>query len=244
MRIQVWAASDIGKIKKNNEDLALIDHVFIRDEVYESQFDIIKPMAVAVADGVGGAEGGEIASEMVLKSLLDFITKIDDTTSENISHQLKEWACATNKSILEFACNEGYRGMGTTLSGILFLYEETFIFNAGDSRIYRYRDGILRQLTTDHTLRELSRNKDIPGNIIYNAFGVEKDFFIDIINITSQIRTNDSFLICSDGLSDLVSNDEIEKCLESDSPAIHLVSLANQHGGKDNITAIFINTML
>ncbi len=110
------------------------------------------------------------------------------------------------------------------------------MFNIGDSRVYRLRDGILRQLTTDHSMKELTRNPDYPSNIIYNCFGLEKDFFADVKDVSNMLLPDDIVLVCSDGLSDMLPDDEIEALLPSGAEA--LLSAAKNAGGEDNITFI------
>lgn len=241
MIIEAVAISDKGKVRKNNEDMALMGPVFLRDGNYEAHYRLEKPLAFAVADGIGGSEGGEIASELVIKSLFDLVQGLqDDLKAEKIPEILKDWAEAVNRLVIMRADKLGNPGMGTTLTGLLFYHDSVFLFNAGDSRLYRLRDDFLRQLTKDQTLRELSGNKDFPGNIMYNAFGKIDDFFIDVNDITGQIRENDIFLLCTDGLSDMISNDEIESCLKDGSAPSLLIESAITAGGKDNITFIII----
>ena len=241
MKISVSAISDVGRVKSNNEDMALIGRITLRDNETTQELKTDSAVAVAVADGVGGAEGGEIASELIVTSLLDFVGDLDvSLNAATVMEKLESWALSAN-CLLQMRIEKlGNAGMGTTLCGLLFNGENVIMFNAGDSRVYRWRDGILRQMTRDHSMRELTGREDMPGNIMYNAFGKLSEFFIDVKNISDQVLPDDLFLICSDGLSDMLSDEMIETTLIDGKSTELLVDLANEAGGKDNITVIVI----
>lgn len=241
MKISVKAISDVGSVRENNEDMALVGAVTLRDKATGGDVSTEKPVVMAVADGVGGAEGGEIASELVVNALLDFAADIEASLpAETIAERLRSWGETTNRLLLMRIAALGNAGMGTTLSGLLFSEENVLLFNAGDSRVYRLRDGILRQMSRDHSMRELTGRDDVPGNIMYNAFGKQKEFFMDVKDLTGQVLPDDLFLICSDGLSDMLTDEEIESILEDGNGVEALVARAKEAGGKDNITVILI----
>lgn len=242
MKITVKAISDVGKVRTNNEDMALVGVVPIRDKSTGGDIVTDKPVVMAVADGVGGAEGGEIASELVVNALLDFAVDVEASLSpEELGRRLTAWAEATNRLLLMRIDALGNEGMGTTLSGLLFSDENVLMFNAGDSRVYRWRDGVLRQISRDHSMRELTGRSDFPGNIMYNAFGKRDEFFMDVKDISGQVLPDDLFIICSDGLSNMLSDDEIDNILEQGGDtARDLVDAAREAGGKDNITVVTI----
>lgn len=244
MKLSVKAVSDVGRVRHNNEDMALVGVRSLRDQAVSEEIVTDRPVSLAVADGVGGAEGGEIASELVINALLDFSNDLEEPlTPLSISEQLKDWASATNRLLLMRVAALDNPGMGTTLTGLLFLRQDVIMFNAGDSRVYRRRDGILRQMSRDHSMRELTGREDMPGNIMYNAFGRREEFFMDAKDITDQVLPDDLFLLCSDGLSDMLSDDEIETILGEEDPAVRLVEKAKEAGGKDNVTVIVIKIL-
>lgn len=241
MKISINAISDVGKVKSNNEDIALIGNDTLRDNKITREIKTDCPMTMSVADGVGGAEGGEIASELIVTSLLDFVGDLDTSLNvATIEEKLENWAQSANRLLQIRIEKLGNSGMGTTLTGLLFNGDDVIMFNAGDSRVYRWRDGILRQMTRDHSMRELTGRTDVPGNIMYNAFGKLSEFFIDVKNITDQVLQDDIFLICSDGLSDMLPDEMIETSLSANKSAETLVDMAKEAGGKDNITAVVI----
>lgn len=241
MKIYINAISDVGKVKSNNEDIALIGKDTLRDNKITREIKTDCPMTMSVADGVGGAEGGEIASELIVTSLLDFVVDLDTSLNvATIEEKLENWAQSANRLLQIRIEKLGNSGMGTTLTGLLFNGDDVIMFNAGDSRVYRWRDGILRQMTRDHSMRELTGRTDVPGNIMYNAFGKLSEFFIDVKNITDQVLQDDIFLICSDGLSDMLPDEMIETSLSANKSVESLVDMAKEAGGKDNITAVVI----
>lgn len=241
MKIYINAISDVGKVKSNNEDIALIGKDTLRDNKITREIKTDCPMTMSVADGVGGAEGGEIASELIVTSLLDFVGDLDTSLNvATIEEKLENWAQSANRLLQIRIEKLGNSGMGTTLTGLLFNGDDVIMFNAGDSRVYRWRDGILRQMTRDHSMRELTGRTDVPGNIMYNAFGKLSEFFIDVKNITDQVLQDDIFLICSDGLSDMLPDEMIETSLSANKSVESLVDMAKEAGGKDNITAVVI----
>lgn len=241
MKISVAALSDKGCVRANNEDMALVGVATLRDGATGGEVTADKPVVMAVADGVGGAEGGEIASELVVNALLDFAADLEAALpADAIAEKLREWAEATNRLLMMRVDALDNPGMGTTLTGLLFSAGKLLMFNAGDSRVYRWRDGILRLMSRDHSMRELMGRLDAPGNIMYNAFGRREGFFLDVKDITGQVLPDDRFLICSDGLSDMLTDEEIEALLGEERPAEALMERAKENGGRDNITVIVI----
>lgn len=230
MKLKIEAVSDVGVVRSNNEDIAIVGEKKIRDKSLSCECGT--PILIAVADGMGGYEGGEIASELVADQLIDFCDEADFSADS-----FKSWGAVTNDVVLARAKSLGFNDMGTTLTGIHFGEEgNALMFNVGDSRVYRLRDGILKQLTTDHSMKELTKNPDYPSNIIYNCFGLERDFFTDVKDVTGMLMPDDTVLVCSDGLSDMLPDDEIESLLPSGAEA--LLSAAKNAGGEDNITFI------
>ena len=237
-------ASDMGCIRTNNEDMILFNGGLYRDETYEQKFELI-PQArftAFVADGMGGHEGGEFASELAIQAFDRFITDLpSDLSHEALSGEIKNWVNETHALIT----NKGvelpqYEGMGTTFVG-MFSYEESiYMVNIGDSRLYRYRGGILKQLSSDHSMRELTGDMTTPSNVIYNSLGAGTSAFADFTELTGQLLDEDLFLICSDGLSDMLTDDQIEEVLHQEPTAINLIEAAKAAGGRDNVSVVLL----
>lgn len=236
MKITISSESNLGKVRTNNEDLGLVQNTLVCDTPVKSYFDldVEAPVIAAIADGMGGLDDGEIASMMVIDSLRNWLETVPpDAGSEEIIASFNRWIPITNDKIIS-ACHT--RGMGTTLVGLVFTRHATLGFNVGDSRLYRFREGWLRQISADHSQRNLTGDPSVPTNLIYNCFGAVKNTFADYFDITSNIKDGDTFLLCSDGLSDLLSDDNIEDLLNKGATTADLIEAANKTGGKDNIT--------
>lgn len=228
------AISDVGCQRQNNEDMAYACPLFIRDDSAQGESSYF-----AVADGMGGYEGGEVASEITLRSFDKFVCGLpEDLSLDELIGKVKAWAVDANRSLIEVAASTPKLAeMGTTLTAMLFYGEHILALNVGDSRLYRFRNGILKQLSVDHSERERTGNPDTPSNLIYNFFGNNVDFFSDVTVLDGQVFPGDQFLLCSDGLSDMLDDETIENLLP-DAPA--LVEAAKAAGGRDNITIILI----
>jgi PPM family protein phosphatase len=200
----------------------------------------------AVADGMGGAQAGEVASRIAAD-------EFESATPSGQSGEsyLRSIAESANERIHRFAEDDSsHSGMGTTLTAAMVEGDEVSFAHVGDSRAYVYRDGELRLLTSDHSLVEELRRQgrltdeqaeDHPQrSIITRALGPEAD--VDIDTLTFSARPGDVFLICSDGLTTMVSDARIAELLESspnlDEAVARLVSEANEAGGRDNITVV------
>lgn len=198
-----------------------------------------------VSDGMGGGDGGEIASRFVT----DILSKAARMPRKDLSFAV-DLCSEANRAIAEYAAKHCMRGMGATIAGILlspFHPEKALLFSAGDSRCYRLRDRKLRQLTTDHTVAEavgIPEEKLEPRlrSVLTNAAGCGPNFFAE--PQTLEIRSGDIYLLCSDGISRQVPESGIEKILRSDAPpeekAGMLIESSLQHGGNDNATALVV----
>ncbi len=231
------AISNVGCVRSNNEDMAYVAGTVLRDGEVAGNVDPSDSVAgFAVADGMGGYEGGEIASEIVIRSFAQFIKNLNHS-KDDILTALKEWAVSANKLVLDSAAlRTELEEMGTTFIALIWRNENLWLINVGDSRCYRYRQGVLKQLSVDHSERNRTGNADLPSNLIYNYMGNHPDDFIsDVVSLKPM--DGDIYLLCSDGLSDLVDFDNIEEAIEYPH---QLLQLALQAGGKDNITLISI----
>ncbi len=229
------AVSDIGCVRTNNEDMAYVAGTILRDgDLAGSVNSSDGVIAFSVAVGMGGYEGGEIASEIVTRSFAQFVKNLIDYKGEILT-ALKEWAVSANKLVLDSAAiRPELADMATTFIALILSNEKLWLINVGDSRCYRFRQGVLKQLSVDHSERNRTGNADIPSNLIYNYMGNHPaDFISDVVSIIP--KEGDIYLLCSDGLSDLVNDDAIEADIEYPQK---LVELAKAASGGDNITLI------
>jgi protein phosphatase len=202
----------------------------------------------AVADGMGGAQAGEVASRIAARAFERRRNVSDDEPAEG---QLEEIAQQANREIHKLAQEDSSRaGMGTTLTAALLRDDEVAFGHVGDSRAYLLRGGELKRLTKDHSLvEELRRQGRLTEeqaeehpqrSIITRALGPEPNVNVD--TMTFPARDGDIFLLCSDGLTTMVSDEEIRQILVSSGTlraAVNkLVEAANRGGGRDNITAV------
>jgi serine/threonine protein phosphatase PrpC len=227
--VEEAARTDTGRQRHTNEDA-----YFARSPAY------------AVADGMGGAQAGEVAAGIAAEA---FETQLPDSGTPE--ERLTRVASEANRKIYELAKKDSSRsGMGTTLTAALLADDEISIVHVGDSRAYLFRDGSLRQLTRDHSLvEELRRHGRITTeeaeehpqrSIITRALGPDEDVDPDVQ--THQVRSGDVFVLCSDGLTSMVREERMHEILagkNSLQDAVDaLVDEANAAGGRDNITVL------
>ncbi|HEX2161919.1 MAG TPA: Stp1/IreP family PP2C-type Ser/Thr phosphatase [Thermoleophilaceae bacterium] len=221
--------TDVGRQREANEDNLVLD-----------------APVFAVADGMGGARAGEVASQIATEAFRD-----PRDPGQTPEQQLERVAQEANRRIYELALrDESRRGMGTTLTATLVDGDCVSVGHVGDSRAYRLRDGALTQLTQDHSLvAELERSGQLTPeaaehhpqrSIITRALGPEREVEVD--THTHAARSGDVYVLCSDGLTGMISDDELATLVRAapslESAAEALVRAANQSGGKDNITVV------
>lgn len=247
MKIDIQAISDKGRVRENNEDALSIGGVFLRDDVLNITVDVQENSVfyLLVSDGMGGHEKGEAASEITLDEMKEQFAMNEirpDTFSDDISEAGKYISCKLNVA----AYDQGQsRPMGCTLTGVVWHYGKIYLINAGDSRTYRFRGGFLKQLTTDQTQRGISGNPQA-SKALLNCLGGGLDGKILIDDITNKIIEGDVILICSDGLTDMLTDDEIEAMLNEGITtngmeiglAEKLKEKACESGGYDNVSII------
>lgn len=244
--IAVAATSYIGQVRQRNEDIAVIDGQTVRNDSKTVTITLEdEAHFFAVADGVGGAPDGDVASMRVAVEMSRELLAIDEPRRavKAIERRIRTRAAQVNDMLIRRARQRPRSaGMATTLTAVFVYHGSWWALNCGDSRLYHGSGGQTVQLTRDHTLREFSGDPRIPGNIICNCFGSSKRFFIDIEQI--PCAPSSTLLLCSDGLSDIVSAAEIGKSLTSAAPPIDiangLISLADRYGAHDNVTALVI----
>ena len=233
VRIVVGAATDVGRVRDHNEDGYLVDDTLA---------------LVAVADGMGGHRGGEVASAVALDAL---------RTAFAASRGIHDAMAVANRAVCERAATDaGLRGMGTTLTaGALDDQATLVIGHVGDSRAYLVRDGELTRLTTDHSvveelmavgeLTEEEAGSDPRRSMITRALGLEPVVDVDLYPV--ELRPLDRVLLCSDGLTAMLRGPAIAAVLadepDADAAARRLVDAANAAGGVDNTTALVIDVL-
>lgn len=246
LEINISLACDIGCVRSNNEDMILISGEYYRDMNDEFSLSVKNNgrFVAAIADGMGGHNAGEIASEIALKSFDDFIIKLPEGLSDtDFRRMVDNEIIRIHQSLNQYGLtNTGCMGLGTTLVAWLTYDNRVYIINSGDSRLYRYRNGMLLQLTTDHSEQNRKGDSTIPSNQIYNCLGGGgNNAFTDVLEITTKVFDEDVFLLCSDGLYDILSDEEIESGLFEGSDAISLVRKVKAKDGNDNVSIVLIS---
>jgi len=247
MKLEIHSISDKGK-RTNNEDMVLVGTDIFRDDLRNYEINITenqKPYLIAVADGMGGHNAGEYASELVLQNIFASIGNLPGHLNTD---ELKNHLEQNIKKIHSILLTEGEndlskKGMGSTFCAIIFYFDNIYSINIGDSRLYRYRDGILVQLTRDHSLREFTGDKNIPKNIIVNSFGGGEKIFFDFECITKKVLPDDILLLCTDGLTDGLNDMLLEQIIEKNNKVPSLIQYSIENGSVDNISCIYIKIL-
>ncbi len=240
MLVTSYSLTDIGKQRQLNQDYVFSSEVAIGS----------LPNLFIVADGMGGHKAGEFASKSAVETIVNEVNRSQDkNTVKVLSGAIQK---ANEKIRQKASSDENYQGMGTTLVMASYNGKELCVANVGDSRLYVIGEEI-RQITTDHSLVEemirmggLEREKarsHPDKNIITRAIGVVDVVDADFFEI-EDIKPGDVLLMCSDGLSNMVEDSEMEAVVKGNGTlqqkATKLVALANQKGGRDNITVILV----
>lgn len=257
MKLTSCGITDIGRKRQRNEDSYLVND---------------KLQLYIVADGMGGHAGGEFASKIAVSTVEEIIkgedraksdvpenTYLDvpeDEETEDSDTQkqdkLRDAITRASNLIVQRAHDEPeLRGMGTTATVMLFMGDKAYIAHVGDSRAYCVRNKLITQITEDHSLvheqlksglitEEEARTHQLK-NIITRSVGVQEEVEID--TVVWQVEAKDKFILCSDGLSNMVADQEIQEIVNqsgTEQAARALVDMANQRGGEDNITLILV----
>jgi serine/threonine protein phosphatase PrpC len=244
-RVKFVARSEIGHARENNEDK------FDFYEPDEEPLLAARGSVYLVCDGMGGHNAGQIASELAAKQFLHAYYHLGGTAQEAARHAILQ----AHHYIAEMASKIPSRyGMGTTLTALILKQDEGILAHVGDSRCYRLREGVFEQLSRDHTLVAHLVEQGIltpeqaryhpQRNVIRQAVGVadpSEPLEPDIETFALQV--GDLYLLCSDGLTDMVDDAEIEAILRDEPPtraAWRLVDRALANGGRDNITIVLV----
>lgn len=243
MTYQFCARTDPGRARENNEDSVA--------------FDESTHLAV-LADGMGGYNAGEVASGMATAFIKSEMTRWlseagPHANAREVGRAMEICVDNANRSIFDAAnANPHYSGMGTTLVVGVFHGSKLMLGHLGDSRCYRLRHGALAQITRDHSLRQEQIDAGlltpeqaasfVNRSLVTRALGVEDATMLELNE--HDVEPGDLYLMCSDGLSDMVDDGKIAQILETPDPleqkAERLVGAANEHGGRDNITVLLV----
>lgn len=246
-RVRIAGATDVGQKRSQNED-----HLLLLGE---------EPL-VAVLDGMGGHAAGELASQLAGETLQKYFTETLQETEQTWPFQPQRTELYEKKRLctaIELANRQVYqtsnqfeefKGMGTTVVAARFFQDAVLVVHVGDSRLYRYRNHQLKQLTEDHSLRnEYKKYEHLqsylgqsipPKNVLVRALGIKHSVQIDAQILS--LEKDDLYLLCSDGLSDMLTDEDIAHYLE-EAPDLNqacddLIAAANHQGGVDNITVV------
>ena len=244
IELDISAASRTGCVRSQNEDMILVDNQFIRDDYYRKQavLDGDDRLMVAVADGMGGHNRGDIASDDVLHNLQYFLFDIPSCLSAgDFNEAIVGWLDSINNYVASKGrADEQFKGMGTTLVGFTYYNHDFYSMNCGDSRLYRFRNHQLVQLTTDHSLSNMVVGEK-RKNIITNCIGGGcVSSYIDMVQMTDDVFSGDIYILCSDGLTDMLSDEEISILMEQHVDADTLCDAAIEAGGIDNVSCCVI----
>jgi PPM family protein phosphatase len=259
IKVQVFAKTDQGKTRDHNEDRFLVADLTRQDASLQAavrEHEVGERGSLfVVADGMGGAAAGELASEMATDTIYAHLVKIwagdREATAQKFAYRLKEAVEVANAHIHSYAkAHPEVRGMGTTTTAVGALGETLYLTQVGDSRAYLVRNGEAVQLTRDQSLMqrlveagELTEEEAAQSerrNIILQALGPDAKVKVDLTH--QDLRKGDVLVLCSDGLSGQVKKEEIADIVSKD-PALtsvcdKLIGLANDRGGPDNITVV------
>ncbi len=243
-QLEIYGQTDKGLVRDHNED-------FI---AWYADTGLI-----ILADGMGGHNAGEVASELAVTSISDALEEvlspeIKDSCNMNFSDVVNEAVVFANDEInMHAKVHPECTGMGTTIVMTLFYGDTIITASVGDSRIYRFRKGELTQMTTDHSLvqemidngymSEEEAQNSSNRNLITRALGIAEDVDVDVRQDT--IQKDDIYLLCSDGLSDMISDEQIFATLVKSRQDLqrateNLIELAKENGGHDNISVILV----
>jgi serine/threonine protein phosphatase PrpC len=250
--LEIATCTDPGMVRSHNEDSIAADAA---------------NGLVVLADGMGGYNAGEVASGMattvIVTEMQQVLTKvqpyeIDPKTRQQIgARMVREQVLKANTSIYQAAQSQPqYAGMGTTLVVCLFYDNKVLVAHLGDSRLYLLRDGIFKQVTRDHSLLQEQIDSGLISaaqaknaqhkNLVTKALGIDPSVEPEIHEY--PVKAGDIYLLCSDGLCDMVDDEDIGMAVQTfaanlEMAASHLVQMANDNGGRDNVSVILVRVL-
>jgi serine/threonine protein phosphatase PrpC len=259
--VHVFGRTDVGRTREHNEDAFVVadlsrGNATLQPEVRTHEVGD-RGTLFMVADGMGGAAAGEIASamaiEVILREVTDAVSRAAGPSEEVFATAIKRATAAANSHIHSFALEHPeYRGMGTTATVAGVLGDTVYLAQVGDSRAYLIRNGVGQQITKDQSLMqklieageltEEEAEQSERRNIILQALGPEATIKVDLTH--QRVRRGDVLVLCSDGLSGQVRGDEIARIVSEEKDLVaackRMIDRANENGGPDNITVIVV----
>ena len=229
-------ATDVGLRRSNNEDAFLV---------------LSEHGVVAVADGMGGAAAGEVASSIFVETVAELFHSYEAVSPDEAASLVQEAFRSANQRMVSHVIQHPQdHGMGCTAELLAFGGDRYVLGHVGDSRTYLFRDGELRQITKDHSLVQqqvdqglispAEAKKHALKNVVLRALGADLELSLDLIR--GRVFPGDLFLLCSDGLTDMVDDDGIRQTVSSQQPlpdlVTRLIEEAKSAGGRDNITVV------
>lgn len=250
--IRVFGRSDIGMVRKNNEDTFVVADLMVDRPIHtmsqpvDLQIDV-RGILLAVADGMGGEQAGEVASALALHSLR---LELPESGGATVEDALTAGVQRANQRVWQAATDRGLKGMGATLTAVLIHGNRAYVAEIGDSRAYVLRGRKLVQLTRDQSYAQalleagaITREQAETfqyKNVILQAIGTQPSVIVAMSRFS--LRRGDRILLCSDGLTGKVNDDEIRDVLMTtsglDAACTKLIDLANTRGGEDNSTVV------
>ena len=225
--------------------MILVKDSFLRNGKDHYVFDVEeeKQLLLALADGMGGHNCGEVASSDVLHNLRYFFNDLPSNLSSNaFTDAIYSWLTSICRTIDTKGHSDPiFQNMGTTLVALAYIGGEYYWMNCGDSRFYRLHNGELTQLTTDHSLSQMMGRKEHSSLIVNCIGGGCKESYIDIEKCTDEVEVGDVLLLCSDGLTDMIDDETIKGQLAAGFDADALCQLADDAGGCDNVSVVVIH---
>ena len=244
--LMMTGKTDTGRMRAKNEDnIAMVPEAGL----------------AVVADGMGGHQAGEVASKLAVDVIAHHMIEAFSNQAQpgNSAYETKALADAiqqANRAIYDQAHQQSeYAGMGSTVVVAVFNGDKLYVGHVGDSRLYRFRNGLLEQITQDHSVvqelvsRGLATAEEarlsVSKNLVTRALGVDAEVVPDISE--ESLQDDDIYLLCSDGLNDVLADGDIEMMLmehrrQIDSAVDYMINTANERGGPDNISVILVRT--
>jgi protein phosphatase len=267
LHVEAAARTHTGKVRTNNEDHYFVARVArslhtVTTNLPEGDIPLrfdTEGYVLVVADGMGGAAAGEVASRMAITTLVntilevpDWIMKLDEENARRVMDRWSQYYRRVDRALTDHAQNDpNLTGMGTTMTVVYSVESDLCVAHVGDSRFYLYRKGSLQQLTRDHTQAQalvdagMLRRDDVATSrlkhVLIHALGVGDPTF-DVEMQRLRLQPGDRILLCSDGLTDMVDDASLARILaephEPERLCADLVEAALERGGRDNVTVI------
>lgn len=244
MKLNIAANCIRGNKCRNNEDMILVGSAFLRDGSIGFSIDNPELLFALVSDGIGGHDHGEMASEFLMSRIRESILPATD-----VGGGFQSWIRSVNAEMESISSRLAMnRHVGCTLSGLIWQKNGVWVVNAGDSRTYRFRNGELLQLTEDHNFRRRSGYDFGPDRSkLVNCIGAGASAEVDIRDISGDVQSGDVFLVCTDGLYEMLSEQDIfnvlSENLDSAASVARLTGTAEAAGGRDNISLVVVKVI-